>query len=102
MKQKDSYEPEDDIPFEERDRIWSLLYQKISEAVKRRQNFAILFSGITGGKDSEEGYSAIITDDQYEILLQNFLLWCEEQERYEICLEVKKIIKELEQWKKKI
>jgi hypothetical protein len=94
------YHPEDDISFEERDKVWSLIYSKILEAIKKRQNFAILFSGAL--KEKGEGYSAIITDDQYQILLENFLLWSEEQERYEICLEVKKLIKELEQWKKKI
>ena len=101
MDFKDSYEPEDDIPFEEKDRIWSLIYQKISEAVKRRQNFAILFSGIIGEKELEEGYSAIITDDQYGILLENFLYWSEENERYELCIEINKTIKKLESWKRK-
>jgi hypothetical protein len=91
---------EDDIPFEEKDRIWNLLFEKISEAVRRRQNFAILFSTTVGG-NLDEGYSAIITDNQYQILLENFLMWSEEQERYELCLETKKLIKELESWKKK-
>ena len=88
---------EDDIPFEERDKIWNLIYEKISEAVKRRQNFAILFSTLAGGKE-EEGYSAIITKDQYDLLLKNFLAWSEEQERYELCVEINKLIKELETW----
>lgn len=90
---------EDDIPFEEKDRIWNLIFEKISDSVKRRQNFAILFSTAVGGK-IEEGYSAIITDDQYHLLLENFILWSEDQERYEICLKAKKLIKELESWKK--
>lgn len=99
MSSEESYHPKEDISFEEKDKVWSLIYEKVSESIKRKQNFAILFSGTL--KDGEEGYSAIITDDQYEILLENFLLWSEDQERYEICLEVKKIIKELKQWKKK-
>ena len=88
---------EDNIPFEERDKIWNLIYEKISEAVKRKQNFAILFSTLVGGKE-EEGYSAIITKDQYDLLLRNFLMWSEEQERYELCVEINKVIKELETW----
>ena len=88
---------EDDVPFEEKDRIWNLIYEKVSEAVKRRQNFAILFSTLVGGKE-EEGYSAIITKDQYDILLRNFLMWSEEQERYELCVEINKVIKQLESW----
>ena len=91
---------EDNIPFEERDRVWTLIYEKISQSIKRKQNFAILFSTAPGGKP-EEGYSAIITEDQYEILLKSFIQWSEEQERYEICIEANKILKELESWKKK-
>lgn len=95
MSSEKPYQQEDDISFEEKDKVWSLIYERVSESIKKRQNFAILFSGTL--KEKEEGYSAIITDDQYQILLENFLLWSEDQERYEICLEVKKIIKELEQ-----
>lgn len=95
----ETHDLEDDIPFEEKDRIWNLIYEKISEAVHKKQNFAILFSGLL---DSEgEGYSAIITDDQYEILLENFLYWSEENERYELCIEINKTIKKLESWKRK-
>ena len=98
MNSKESYDDlGDDVPFEEKDKIWNLIYEKVSEAVKRRQDFDILYSTSVGGNE-EEGYSAIITKDQYEILLRNFLMWSEEQERYELCLEVNKIIKELEIW----
>jgi hypothetical protein len=97
LTSNNTYDQDDDVPFEEKDRIWSLIYEKVSEAVKRRQNFAILFSTLVGGKE-EEGYSAIITKDQYETLLVNFLMWSEEQERYELCVEVNKIIKQLESW----
>lgn len=91
---------EDDIPFEERDRVWTLIYERISRSIKEKRNFAILFSTTPGGKE-EEGYSAIITEDQYEILLRSFIQWSEEQERYEICIEANKKLKELESWKKK-
>jgi hypothetical protein len=89
---------EEDIPFEERDRIWNLIYEKITGSIKEKSNFAILFSTRPGEK---EGYSAIITEDQYEILLKGFIYWSEEQERYEICTEANKKLKELESWKKK-
>ena len=93
------HKSDDDVPFEEKDRIWSLMYQKISGSIKQKQNFAILFSGVS--ESDGEGYSAIITQDQYKILLEGFLDWSKEQERYEICSEVNKLIKELESWKKK-
>ena len=102
MSPEDLYDQEDEVPFEEKDRIWSLLYAKISEAVEKRQNFAILFSGLIKEKDETgEGYSAVITDDQYDVLLRNYLLWCEDLERYEECEEINKTIKKLKQWIKK-
>jgi hypothetical protein len=97
LSSKETYDLEDDVPFEEKDKIWNLIYEKVSDAVERRQNFAMLFSTLVGGKE-EEGYSAVITKDQYEVLLRNFLVWTEEQERYELCVEVNKIIKKLESW----
>lgn len=81
----------------EEDKIWNLIYEKISYAVDRRQNFAILFSTLVGGNE-EEGHSAIITKDQYDILLRNFLMWSEERERYEMCDRVTKTIQKLEIW----
>lgn len=96
MNSEDLYDQEDDVPFEEKDRIWSLLYEKISEAVEKKQNFAILFSGLIKEKDEiGEGYSAIITDDQYEALLRNYLIWCEDLERYEKCEEINRTIKKI-------
>jgi hypothetical protein len=41
---------------------------------------------------------AVITDDQYDVLLRNYLLWCEDLERYEECEEINKTIKKLKQW----
>ena len=87
---------DDDVPFEEKDKIWNLIYEKISAAVDKQQNFAIFFSGIIKEKDDVgENYSAIITEDQYELLLQNFLMWSESLERYEKCEEINKTIKKL-------
>ena len=97
MNSEFSYgQDDDDVPFEEKDRIWNLIYEKVSAAVDKQQNFAILFSGLIKEKnDAGEGYSAIITDDQYELLLQNFLMWSESLERYEKCEEINKTIKKL-------
>jgi hypothetical protein len=87
---------DEDVPFEEKDRIWNLIYEKVSAAVDKHQNFAILFSGLIKEKeDAGEGYSAIITEDQYELLLQNFLMWSESLERYEKCEEINRTIKKI-------
>ncbi len=96
MNPEELYDEEDDTPFEEKDRIWNLLYDKISEAVDRNQNFAILFSGLIKEKDEAgEGYSAVISEDQFGVLLRSYLVWCESLERYEKCEEINKTIKKL-------
>lgn len=99
MNPENFHDNENDISFEEQDDLLCLLYTKIASAVDKRQKFAILFSGISKEKDEAgEGYSAIITDDQFKILLENFLLWCENLERYEKCQEINKTILKLNKW----
>jgi hypothetical protein len=87
---------EKDISIDEKNKIWDLIYQKISESVEKKQNFAILLSS-----SSEDGFSAIITEDQYLILLESYLQWSKEQEKFETCIKVNKTISELKSWIKK-
>jgi hypothetical protein len=79
---------------DEKDEIWEFIYQKISDSISKKQNFAILFS-------LEEEFSAIITVDQYQILLESYLKLVEEKEQFETCVKVKKTISELKSWIKK-
>jgi len=90
---------DDDLPFEEKDHFWTLLYDKVSKAVRKRHSFTIVFHMDENGLEDDEGYSVIIKKDDYEVFLRNFLMWSEELERYEICSEAKKSIEELEIWK---
>ena len=90
---------DDDLPFEEKDRFWSLIYDKVSKAVRKRHSFTIVFHMDEEGLENDEGYSVIIKKDDYEIFLRNFLMWSEDLERYEICYDAKKLIEELEIWK---
>ena len=66
--------------------------------MEKRQDFAMLFSTLVGGKE-EEGYSAIITKDQYEVLLRNFLMWTEEQETQYLSLQelISPLVKSLQE-----
>lgn len=88
----------DDMSYEEKDAFWEILYDKISKAVKKRHSFAIIFNLSEQGMKDDDGYSIIIKREDYHIFLKNYLLWSEEQERYETCAEVKTLIKEYEQW----
>lgn len=87
------------MSFEEKDLFWNMLYVKVSEAVEKKLDFSMVFSLSQEGLSDEEGYSIIIHKEDYELFLKNYLLWSEENERYEICLEAKKLLKKLEKWK---
>jgi hypothetical protein len=95
---QDSFNFKDEMTFEEKDLFWNLLYGKVSDAVRRKIDFTIVFHLSEKGLEDEEGYSIIIHKDDYQMFLKNFLLWSEENERYEVCLETKKLLKELESW----
>lgn len=89
----------DDMSFEEKDLFWNILFGKVSEAVEKKLDFTVVFNLSESGTDDPEGYSIIIHKDDYRLFLKNYLLWSEENERYEVCLETKKLLKELETWK---
>jgi hypothetical protein len=88
----------DDMSFEEKDNFWKIVYQKIKKGIKKKYSFVIIFHLDSGGLDNEDGYSVIIKKEDYGNFLRNFLLWSEELERYEICGEIKTLIKEFETW----
>jgi hypothetical protein len=92
----------DEMSHEEKDAFWEIIYEKISKAVKKRHLFSIIFHLSENGLQDEDEYSLIIKKDDYGIFLKNYLLWSEEQERYETCAEVKSLINEFEQWEKNI
>ena len=99
MREEELY-AEDFMSPEEREKFWELIYEKISGGIKKGHSYIILFGfGELIGKpeldDSEEGYSLIIEDDQYPIFLKNYLIWCEDLERYEKCIEVKELLEKI-------
>jgi len=88
---------EDFMSPEERERFWELIYDKISRGVKEELSYVILFGfGELIGKpeldDEDEGYSLVIDEEQYPIFLNNYLIWCEDLEMYERCIEVKHLL----------
>jgi hypothetical protein len=91
----------DDMPFEEKDKFWTLIYEKVSDAVKKKYDFTIIFQLEQKGLEDDEGYSIIIKKEDYEVFLKNFLLWCEDLERYELCSEAKKLLQKLQRWQTK-
>ncbi len=87
----------DDLSFEEKDKFWSIIYSQVSKAITKKQDYTIIFQ-IDDQEVGGEGYSIIIERQNFDLFLKNFLLWCEELERYEICADVKKQIQKLKKW----
>jgi len=86
------------LQFEDKDRFWELFRKKITEAVKQRYSFAVLF---TMDQDSVlvPSYSVIIEKKDYEKFLVNCQLWNEQTENYEVCGQIKKTLQLLKKWK---
>jgi hypothetical protein len=88
---------EGSIPGE--DQLWEMMYQKVSESIEKKQDFAFLLFSESG--KNPKSFSIVLTKDQYEIILENFLQKSEELEKFELCSEINKKIKELQSWKEK-
>lgn len=98
MKDPLNYFHDDEIPFEEKNQFWENIYDKIAKAIQNRYSFIVIFQLEELGIFMDDSFTVIIKKEDYMRFLKNFLMWSEELERYEICIEVKKLIRELEQW----
>lgn len=78
----------DFMSFDEKDKFWKMLFEKISKAVMSNHRFTVVFglNEIVGGdyKDADD-YTLVVDADQYVIFLTNYIKWCEELERFEEC-----------------
>ena len=85
-----------DMPHEEKAKLWETIYSKVQQAVVNNHNFAILFNVFDPSEGVDGDSSVIIEKSQFELFLRNYLMWCEENEMFERCAEVKKIIHKLQ------
>jgi hypothetical protein len=82
----------------EQGELWEMIYEKISLAVLNNHNFAIMFNIVPKSENPDEGSSAIIEKSQFEILLSNYMKWCESKEMFERCSEVQKLLIKLKNY----
>jgi len=80
----------DTMPFDEKDKFWAMLFNKISTAISigNDSTTAFALSEISAKDikdDAGEEYTLIVESDQYEIFLNNYIQWSEKLERYEEC-----------------
>jgi hypothetical protein len=102
MEGSDVFLDSDGMSFEEKDAFWSIIYKKVSKAVRKKHSFTLIFHMDELGIENDDGYSIVIQKKDYGTFLSNFLLWSEELERYETCMEVKTLINEYELWEKNL
>jgi hypothetical protein len=92
----------DGMSFEEKDLFWKLIYKNVSKAVKKKHSFTLIFHLDEMGLDNEDGYSIVIQKRDYGTFLRNYLMWSEDLERYETCMEVKTLIDEYKLWEQNL
>ena len=86
------FEIEPEMGFEEKLELWEMIFSKISAAVHNNHSFAVMFNMVPPGEDPDGGTSAVLDKSQFEVLLTNYLKWCEENELFERCSGIQKIL----------
>ena len=83
------------MSFDEKDKFWAMLFEKISKAILSEHKFTVVFglSEVVGGtyKDAED-YTLVVDEDQFETFLVNYIKWSEELERFEECQKALKVL----------
>ncbi|NBV27682.1 hypothetical protein EBS02_01515 [bacterium] len=89
----------EELQFKDKNKFWELFYQKITEAVDKNYNFAVLFTMEAESSLEGPSYSVIIEKKDYEKFLINCQLWNEQTENYEVCAQIKKTLQKLKKCK---
>lgn len=80
---------------QDRESFWEMMYIKVREAVLGLEDKAVIFeieNKIEGRDNAYEVTSVVLDSDQFLTFLNNYLVFCEETENYERCIEIKALI----------
>jgi hypothetical protein len=80
---------------QDRESFWEMMYIKVREAILASEDKAVIFeieNKIEGEDDKYEVTSVVLDSDQFPTFMSNYLIFCEETENYERCIEIKAII----------
>ena len=80
---------------QDRESFWEMMYIKVREAVLKSEDKAVIFEiedKMEGKEDMYEVTSIVLDSDQFSTFLDNYLVFCEEIENYERCIEIKALL----------
>jgi hypothetical protein len=80
---------------QDRESFWEMMYIKVREAILQSEDKAVIFEIEAKMEEKEDTYevtSVVLDRDQFQIFLNNYLVFCEEIENYERCIEIKALM----------
>jgi hypothetical protein len=78
--------------------FWKLMYDKVKDSVEYGLDYAVILEFKDQSQESDEMVevtSFILDKDQFFPFLENYLIFCEGEEEYEMCMEIKKVIEKI-------
>jgi hypothetical protein len=84
-----------DMSKQDKEGFWEMMYIKVREAVLNSADKAVIFEIEDKVEDKEDTYevtSVVLDSNQFSTFLNNYLVFCEETENYERCIEIKALI----------
>ena len=78
--------------------FWSMMYEKVRDAIEYDLDHAVIleFKESTSESDEMVEVTSFILDSiQFYQFLENYLIFCESEEDFETCIDVKRLIDKL-------
>jgi hypothetical protein len=104
MDMKDGYSLEDLLSLTRKDKasFWKMMFERVKDSISLDLDYAVILEfkeNVAESDEMVEVTSLLLDDNQFYPFLENYLIFCEEEENYEECSDIKNTI---EQYLKKI
>lgn len=83
----------------DRDTFWEILYSSVKKAIDNCESTATIFQVESETLEGSEITSITLNENQFNVLLENYLHYSEDNEHYEKCTEIKSVIEEYKKTK---
>ena len=101
MKEEESYSLDYllQLTKTDRDTFWEILYSSVRKAIDNCESTATIFQVESETSDGSELTAITLSENQFDVLLENYLHYSENNEDYEKCIEIKSVIEEYKKTK---
>jgi len=101
MKEEESYSLDYllQLTKTDKDTFWKILYESVKKAIDNCETTATIFQVESETPEGSEITSITLNENQFDILLENYLHYSEKNEDYEKCIEIKEVIEEYKKTK---